>query len=181
MFKSTVIIVAGATVGLFFLYLKPSYATITNLRNQEKKTLDMVAQFVESAKELERLKSIYQDIKPQDMAKLESFLQEQYDPTEFVLYVHRIAENYGLTITNFDIKGTIPARSSSNQNDFNSDLFDTTTFSFNVSTSYKVFIALLKDLERSLKPLDITEISFTSSELDDYNFRVTLQTYWLKK
>jgi hypothetical protein len=39
---------------------------------------------------------------------------------------------------------------------------------------------LLKDLENSLRLVDVTDITVSSSENDFYNYSLTLNTYWLR-
>jgi hypothetical protein len=177
--RPTVIIVAGAVVGLFFLYLKPTYALITEMRAEEQRILETVEQFREASREMERLKTSYQSISAQDLDKMDKFLPKGFDPAEFVLYIHRIASNYGLIITDLEVIKDNNNQASADQ--ATKALFETTTFTFTVDAPYAVFIAMMQDLEKSLRPLDIAQMTFSASDQDRYPFNVTLQTYWLKQ
>ena len=55
-------------------------------------------------------------------------------------------------------------------------------FSFSVSAKYEVFLEFLKQLEESLRIVDIRNIEITrsSSEGMIYDYQVTMDTYWLK-
>jgi Tfp pilus assembly protein PilO len=175
MLRPTVIIIAAAAVGLFFVHLKPSYAVILELRDEEKQVRETVDQFNEATRGLERVRSMYQNISPQNLSRLSVFLQEGFDASEFVLYIHRIASNYGLTITSFNI--TTDQRQSQTQT--KGEVFEKTLFNFNVEAPYSVFVAFMQDVERSLRPLDVADVQFTAGDEDRYDFAVTLQTYWL--
>ncbi len=52
--------------------------------------------------------------------------------------------------------------------------------SFSVSTTYEQFVDFLKDLESSLRILDISKLSLTANDTGTYDFTVDLKTYWIK-
>ena len=52
--------------------------------------------------------------------------------------------------------------------------------SFSVSGSYETFLAFLRDLERSLRLVDVTKLSFNAASSNNYDFNVTIRTYWLR-
>ena len=58
--------------------------------------------------------------------------------------------------------------------------YGTITMTFVVNTTYENFSVFLKDLESSLRLLDVTSLSFSSTKEGRYDYSVTLQTYWLK-
>ena len=50
-----------------------------------------------------------------------------------------------------------------------------------VTASYDNFIAFLKDLEKSLRLVDVVSLTFTAPESSPtYDFTIGLKTYWLK-
>ena len=59
----------------------------------------------------------------------------------------------------------------------------TVTVSFSVSTTYANMIDILKDIESSLRIMNLTDLSFNATDVKDgiYDFSVTLETYWLKE
>jgi len=67
------------------------------------------------------------------------------------------------------------AASASTQDDLGS-----VDLSFSVSSSYETFLTFLRDLERSLRLVDITKLSFNAASSDSYDFNVTIRTYWLR-
>ncbi|TSC71923.1 MAG: hypothetical protein G01um101448_1068, partial [Parcubacteria group bacterium Gr01-1014_48] len=54
------------------------------------------------------------------------------------------------------------------------------SFEFNISSSYSQFLKFIKDLESSLRLVDIIGISLTAEEADFYDFTIKIATYWLK-
>jgi hypothetical protein len=51
---------------------------------------------------------------------------------------------------------------------------------FTTVLSYKDFVSFLRDLETSLRLVDVVGLSFTSTKGDLYDFSVSIRTYWLK-
>jgi Tfp pilus assembly protein PilO len=56
------------------------------------------------------------------------------------------------------------------------------SLTFNVESSYGDFKKFLRDLEQSLRIVDVSRLSFSESsgEDDKINFQITLKTYWLE-
>jgi uncharacterized protein YabE (DUF348 family) len=54
------------------------------------------------------------------------------------------------------------------------------SFSFTVSAKYEVFLEFLKQLEESLRLVDIRNIEISRGTGVFYDYRITLDTYWLK-
>lgn len=57
----------------------------------------------------------------------------------------------------------------------------TVTVSFGVSATYDQFIALMQDLEKNLRLMDLTHLSLSANNTGTYDWSVEFQTYWLKQ
>ena len=68
----------------------------------------------------------------------------------------------------------------STNNQSNNNSYGTLSFSFSTTMSYTDFIRFLKDVESSLKMLDVSSITFSPSDTGSYTYSVTLKAYWLK-
>ena len=53
--------------------------------------------------------------------------------------------------------------------------------SFKVSAPYENFVKFMKDLEQSLRIVDVTALSFKANANNIYDYSVSIKTYWLKK
>ncbi|MEK7192734.1 MAG: hypothetical protein AAB682_01220, partial [Patescibacteria group bacterium] len=86
--------------------------------------------------------------------------------------VDNIAARYGMQLKNvhFKTEGTIPEGKD----------YGTVTFGFSVQGSYSTLKTFLADLERSLRLVDLTSLSFNSGEKDLYEYTIELTTYWSK-
>ena len=61
-----------------------------------------------------------------------------------------------------------------------SEKYGVVTMSFSVTASYEQFIDFLKDLESSLRILDISKLVLNANDTGTYDFNVELKTYWIK-
>lgn len=171
------LILVIASLGLFFGYIDPTYSNIKELlveKNDYNRALD-------NSKELQaardKLLEKFNAMSKKDRDMLSKLLPDNIDNVRLIIDVDEMAKKYGMRIRNFK------ADAVSQQDTIGRDStpYGVLTFSFSTTASYNVFIAFLKDLERSLRLMDITLVSFNSSDTSQlYDFGVTLKTYWLK-
>lgn len=175
-----IFIVAG--LGIFFGYIDPMYqGTIKPLQMQ----IDQYNSVLASSKVLlakrDSLNAKYTAIDPNDIAKLEKMLPDTIDNIRLVIDLNSIAQRYGMSISNLNLTG---ADSSSVQQgstiSSGGNKYGSVTIGFTVTTTYDTFLSFLKDLEQSLRILDVTGISFSSTPTGLYSFSLTIKTYWLK-
>jgi hypothetical protein len=59
--------------------------------------------------------------------------------------------------------------------------YNSVTLNFSIVASYGTFLKILRDLESSLRIVDVTSISFRSTDTSDvYQYDVGIKTHWLK-
>ncbi|HEY4508002.1 MAG TPA: hypothetical protein VJJ47_03955, partial [Candidatus Paceibacterota bacterium] len=58
--------------------------------------------------------------------------------------------------------------------------YGTLSLSFSTTATYGEFADLLRELERSLRLVDVRSIAIKSSPSKRYDFSLTLETYWLR-
>jgi Tfp pilus assembly protein PilO len=64
--------------------------------------------------------------------------------------------------------------------DADNSKYGTVGISFSVTASYDNFQNFLTDLEKSLRLVEITDLSVNGNNTGLYDFSVGLKTYWLK-
>jgi len=172
------IVLIVASFAAFFGYVDPTYVSIKEL-NVEKsdytRALDNSKQLqAERDKFLEK----YNAVAFADRDKLLKLLPDNIDNVRLIIDIDEMAREYGIPIGNFS------ANTSSEESAVigaNQAAYGTLTLSFSVTASYNTFLAFMRDLERSLRIIDITKISFAASETGQvYDYDVTIKTYWLK-
>jgi hypothetical protein len=171
------VVVILTSIGIFFGYVDPTYTDVKALR-LEKSDYDRA---LNNSNEL-------QDEKKKLLAKLEAMpdtnldaisklLPDNIDNIRLIIDVDEMAKTYGMRIRNFktdtsDKKDTIGK---------DNGAYGTLTLTFSTAATYSTFLAFMRDLERSLRVIDVTSISFNATEANPiYDYSVTIKTYWLK-
>jgi Tfp pilus assembly protein PilO len=117
-------------------------------------------------------------VSAEDMANLLKLLPDNIDNVRLIIDIDEMAKAHGLPIGGFKAETSADTSKVIGASKAN---YGTLTLSFSVSANYNAFLAFMKDLERSLRILDITSINFNASDTRSvYDYSVTIKTYWLK-
>ena len=92
--------------------------------------------------------------------------------------MNRIAQSHGLVIKNIKLDTAAKLETGKIGQDFSK--YGTVGLSFSVNSSYDNFQNFLADLEKSLRLVDISDLSVAGNDTGIYDFSVGLKTYWLK-
>lgn len=174
------------------------YFTFTRGKIDELKSVQAVnAQYQQAIDNSEKLVKVrntvlasYNAISAEDRERLEKMLPDNVDNVRLIIDATGVATRHGITVKNIKTSASsansstnsavIPTNSSPTRvNVANS--YDTVTLSFNVSTSYQTFIDFMKDLEASLRIMDISKITLNANDNGIYDYGVEIKTYWLKQ
>ena len=112
------------------------------------------------------------------LSRLEKLLPDNVDNIKLVIDMNQIAQNHALVLKN--IKLDTDTKSDSDKLGVDNNKYGTVGLSFSVNSSYDNFQNFLTDLERSLRLVEITELSVMGNDTGIYDFSVGLKTYWLK-
>ena len=178
------------SVGIFFGYVDPNYKGTGSLVETDLSTYgikqlnDEYAKYdvalVNSTKVVQSRKTLTDknnQITEADKAKLAKAVPDNIDNVKLVLEISSIADSRNLSLKNISIGGGVKTTDSIGPD---STPYGTLTLKFSVNATYDNFINLMKDLEQNLRIIDITDVSFTSTDTGFYDFSVSLNTYWLK-
>jgi len=166
------------SIGLFFLYIDPVYSDI-RLKISERNESDKSKELREVR---DKLLSVYNTFSTNDIDRLEKLLPDNVDNVRLILDIDYIASTYGMRIKNVTINKKdnreVGVIGPSNK------LFESVKLSFSVISPYDNFIQFIKNIEKSLRVVDITEVSLVQQgdEINNliYEYRIGLETYWLK-
>lgn len=183
------IIVAGT---ILFGYTLPTYDHIQSLRAQNAQ----YDQALGNAKKLQTLKqtllSKYNTFGGDQLERLNKLLPDHVDNVRLVLDLDSIASAYGIAVQNVVISRAEATPDSAlgtpvlGQLGVQAEPYDSMTLQFSTQTTYPNFVAFMKDLEASLRIVDVTSLGMqeATGALGSeplYRFSVGLKTYWLKK
>ncbi|MDP6387840.1 MAG: type 4a pilus biogenesis protein PilO [Candidatus Pacebacteria bacterium] len=169
------------SAGLFFGFIDPTYEDVKEILKEEEK----FDQALDKSKELQKIRdellSRYNTFSISNLDRLTKLLPDNVDNVRLVLDIDHIASVYGMRIKNVTVKksedrkiGVIGPSEKP---------YESVKLSFSISSSYEDLIQFVKDIEKSLRIVDVVEISLIPSKMGDvnlYEYDIGVKTYWLK-
>ncbi len=171
------VIVIVASLGLFFGYVDPQYMEIKTLTAERESYREALDNSKSLQEERDRLIAKLDGMPDADLAALAKLLPNDIDNVRLIIDIDEMAKTYNMRIRNFKTDVTEKKDTIGRDN----STYGTLTLNFSTSASYTTFLAFMRDLERSLRIIDVSSISFATVEANPlYDFNVTIKTYWLK-
>ena len=176
----TPIILIILALGLFFGYTNPLYQKIKDKQLQQ-------STIVEANKKAAQLRAVRNSltdernkISDSNIESLKKMLPDAVDNVGLIIDMTNIAAKYGMPLKGAHVTEGGGNVASTQGLGPDASKYGTISMSFVVTNTYDNFLIFMKDLESSLRLLDVTSVSFGSNKDGRYDFSVTLQTYWLK-
>ncbi|MDQ3089864.1 MAG: hypothetical protein M3Q24_01785 [bacterium] len=177
---TTPVILILVSAGLFYTFISPHYEKVQALQgeaNEYSEVLDNVEELTEKRDEL-LIK--FNAIPKADVVRVEKALPDNIDSVRLALDFDTIAAKYGISIKNINLserqgggdQGIIQAG--------NVNQYETATVTFSFVATYPNFRKFIRDIESSLRIIDIRSIGFITGESGFYEYTVSIDTYWLK-
>lgn len=198
------VVMIVVSVGLFFTFVDPLYRSTDTLKpgiKMLKEEISKYDQAIDKSEELvrerQRLLAVSNSMDQGDREDLERLLPDSIDNIRLLIDIDSIALRYGLVLKNlrFTGDGTNKAGGPAAKGGASeaagggkqgitiggNETVGVVAFGFSVSARYDTFKEFLRDLEKSLRLLDVTDLAIkTSPDKDFYDFDVTIKTYWLR-
>lgn len=190
------ILVSG---GVFYYITFPMYGEVQTLRAKKAEYDQALNSSQEAQKVRAALETKYNSISPENLNRLEGFLPNNIDNIRLIIEIDKIASQHNLTISNAQVTVAKETPTAINQEEnvmvIESTDYGTGKFSFATSGTYEQYRSFIKDLEQSLRLINITSLSLsvagsgtpsssspsvseTGEEI--YSYTTTFDTYWLK-
>lgn len=196
------IILIIISITLFFVFANPLYSEISVLRGEVASYNEALDNSKALENERDKLTAKYNAINPENLAKIAKLLPENVDNIRLILEIEQIALPYGMVLkdvqydtaeTEANTAGGAPIQGGGVTRTSPKDygIFD---LSFSTTGTYNNFINFTKDLEKNLRIVDMSSISFSSNNLvvassnpnsktvstEVYKYDFKIKTYWLK-
>lgn len=170
------IIIAGASVGLFFIQTRPILDRISVIETKRAALSQAQASNQQFQNLLKEKNIVFNQIDPAKKDMLQKFLPDSIDNVKLIIDINQIASDNGMTIRNISIKGNDTSAIGPD-----SRPYGVATLGFSVSGPYQTFKRFLAALETSLRLVDVTALSFTAGDKDQYEYNLEIKAYWLKQ
>ena len=185
------ILLLVASLGIYFGYSSPTYSGVTlssdlngksiaELKEERARYLDAL----EKTREIEEVRigllAKYNNIPDASKESLEKLLPDHIDSVRLIIDVANIASQYGMTLKNIGLTD------SDSEQEYVSDTLGPQEgntkpvgLKFNVAGSYDNLRAFIKDLEISLRLVDISALAFTAGSDGSVDYSFFISTYRL--
>ncbi|HYC34579.1 MAG TPA: type 4a pilus biogenesis protein PilO [Candidatus Paceibacterota bacterium] len=173
------IILLLGSVGLFFAYTNPKYQEVKVAKVELAELDKALKQSKDILAKRGQLQQKYNSFKEADRQALESLLPDHVDNIKLILDMNNIAATHNLSLKG--IKIDEEKKDTSGNQITSKTPYGSILVSFRVTSSYENFVKFLRDLERSLRIVDVAALSFKATDSGTYDFDVTIKTYWLNK
>lgn|SRR3989344_4636029 len=188
-----------ASIGLFFIYINPTYGGVTDSKERKDKSVKELkaerARYIEALNKSQDLDEVkqglltqYNSVSGAQKARLEKLLPDHIDSVRLVIDVVEIARKHGMRASNITIASSDTKNGKSSGKEDNGsigpsdDKYKDADFTFILSGTYEQFVSFLGDLEKSLRIVDIESVSFDSDPSSPiYSFTLKVKTYLLNK
>jgi Tfp pilus assembly protein PilO len=171
-----IIIIVVSILGFIF-FLRPQYAVIKDLKAEEVKYDGVLDQAAELNALRDRLEKTVETFAPEDLERLNKLVPESIDLPRLALDITTMANAFGLETEGLAISEPLDSPQTPNSKSYRSSRIEFTT-----DSSYDVMVAFLKELEQSLRLLDVSSLAVSPSEESAtglFKFNISIQTYWV--
>lgn len=187
MFKVIIsIFFIAAGIFIFFGETKGNYEKVKT-KISEMEALDnalVVSRQVKATRD--NILAQYNEISQIDIDRLNIMLPSQPESVKIIIQLDSMLRKKGMILKSIDIKGQDKASLEAELTKAvagtrsDADMFSTLPISINISGSYEAFYSFLKDVEQSLRLIDIKKANFTSVDNNVYTFNLEAVIYWKK-
>jgi hypothetical protein len=187
---ATILIILA--IGLYFTVTQGIFTAAGIVKDSNNQYVSAI----ESAKKLisvrDKVLADYNSLSSEDRDRLNKIMPNGVDNIRLIIDMNNIASQHGFSLKGIKASASGPSKNSSgggaapavsvtnSRANIGSPILEKVTVGFSVSAPYQQFISFLQDLESSLRIMDVTHLSVSSSESGVYDWNVELQTYWLR-
>lgn len=179
------IIVIGVAIGMYFFYIDTALPEVQTLRDKKAKYDEVIQKSVELGVLRDNILKEYSSVSPSDSDRLNKLIPMEFNAVIFANDINTMIENNNLSIKDFK---TNPQRTEDRSLITGGDQdipYVTNVVTFRVIGDYDKFVKFLKELESSLRLIDVVKLSIKSTagtkSTDNFlEFSLEINTYSLR-
>jgi len=182
-------LVMSLCVAMYFYYIKPELVVIEEKKAEYDKYKVVVEKVKDVASLRDELIKKYESISPEDLNKLDKIIPEKFDPVIFANDINSLIAKHTLKVTGLKIEYQRNVDGITDDTQIGDMKYRTITSSFSLSGDYDKLYDFLKELETSLRLMDVTNLSVKAGAVanstdknpkNTYTYDVKIKTYSLK-
>jgi len=173
----------AAAIGIFIGFVNPRFSNTKELKAQVLEFDQALDNFLELQRVKESLLADFNAFAPADLDRLEQLLPSNIDNVKLILELDRLARSHGLLLQNIKVRDIQEEERNAPEGGISTNAaeFSVVGLEFSTTGEYEDFIAFLRDLEKSLRLIDVDTLSFASNNINtQYTYAVKIKTYWIR-
>lgn len=185
-------------MGIFFTYTNKQYAKVKDLRTINAAYEKAIADSVELIKKRDQVVNAYNSISEENRSKLDRILPDHVDSIRVINDIKSLLARRGIVLKDVktgSAKAVVGKDTGAKLNpsaeivseqvsaeEQEGDVVKSETLTFKFSTTYENFVEIMRDIQTSLRIMEVSKITFSAGEKENgqYDFVVELKTFWLK-
>ncbi|MEK7461487.1 MAG: type 4a pilus biogenesis protein PilO [Patescibacteria group bacterium] len=178
--NNTAIVLLILSIGLFYTFTNGQYQEVKMLHalsSEYKNVLQNVAAIVELR---DRLHAAYETLPVEEIERINKVLPDNIDTVRLAMDLDSMASRYSISLDSIKVEEEIAEGADLVVLPEQTKVYKKALVSLEFVSSYANFIRLLPDIEKSLRIMDIKSVSFKANESGLYEYKVAVETYWLK-
>ncbi len=170
---------------MYFMYISPILADISVEKAKKAEYANVLLRTKELKEKRDILNDSYNSISPDNLALLDKVMPSKFESTVFANDITGIAYRNGLLVNDLRTDALRTQERNSEVEPGAVDVYRTVKTSMRVTGSYENFIRFLRDVEKSLQLIDVSNLSITTvsgtrpTEII-FNYSLEINTYSLQ-
>lgn len=171
-------LIAGAFV-IFFTESKNYFPDIKKLREQAASYNETINTAKKVRNSIDKTLGDYNDISQENVDRINKMVPSSAEPMKLVVQLDEMMRKNGLILKNIDTRDVVLKNSASVSKN-KGIVPELVALSIKTQGSYDSFSLFLKDLEKSLRLIDVNSVKITPAGQDNYDFSLEAVSYWRK-
>ena len=178
------IVLLLASVGLIFFAAKPAWSNITSLRAEQAAVQDSLSRLKDLQNLRDDLIKTYNEIPRSKIDRLYDLLPQKPDSGNILVMLEKLTRDRNIRLRRVEfIKEASSVSQSAGAGKIvtkEAPKFNTISYSFTISAPYEGFRSLLSAMEKNLRIIDVTDISFAGGASNLFEFTLKAKSYYQK-
>ncbi len=172
----------AAAIALFVWVALPTWDQINSLRTEQASIQDALARLKELQGLRDSLLNTYNSIPKDQMDRLNKMMPKKADVGGLLVGFEQMSNSRGIKLRSIDFISdkALSARPPSVVSTSTASVASSLAYSLNISASYDHFRTFLLALERNLRLVDVTDISFSSGTAGVWEISLKAKSYYQK-
>lgn len=171
-------LIAGAFV-IFFTESKNYFPEIKNLRNQASSYNETINTAKKVRSSIDKTLGDYNAISQENVDRINKMVPSSAEPMKLVVQFDEMMRKNGLVLKNIDTRDIV-TKNSAPVSKNKGVVPELIALSIKTQGSYDSFYSFIRDLEKSLRLIDVNSVKITPAGQDSYDFSVEAVSYWRK-